>query len=220
MPIGCSLPAHGIIDAVGGRAFAVRDATAPTAGRGRGSDSAAAQRRPKPAAPRSRISLLTGSKMMVRAGPSIAGGEQRQAEAAGAERDDPHRDHAEHQHRNARPDQQVIGGKEAEQAGRGDEPAQALAHALAEDQRGRYWHQPSVGLASHETAQLPTLLQVDSSALRTVCFQSQLAQPASISSKAIGTRRFMAGYCSAVSNPGDQEKCKPRISPSPAVPPA
>jgi hypothetical protein len=47
----------------------------------------------------------------------------------------------------------------------------------------RYWHQPSVGLLSQDTAQLPALLQADSSALRTDCFQSQSAQPGRNSSR-------------------------------------
>src|SRR6185437_8584605 len=54
-----------------------------------------------------------------------------------------------------------------------------------------YWHQPSVGLLSQGTPQLPTLLQPDSSALRTVCFQSQFAQPASASNSANGMRYLM-----------------------------
>jgi hypothetical protein len=55
-----------------------------------------------------------------------------------------------------------------------------------------YWHQPSGSRPAQETAQLPTLLQADSSALRTDCFQSQLAQPASNSNTAIETKRVMA----------------------------
>jgi hypothetical protein len=41
-----------------------------------------------------------------------------------------------------------------------------------EARRRRYWHQPSVVLLSQDTAQLPTLLHADSSALRTVGSQS------------------------------------------------
>ena len=54
-----------------------------------------------------------------------------------------------------------------------------------------YWHQPSVGLLSQGTPQLPMLLQPDSSALRTVCFQSQFAQPASANNSANGRRYLM-----------------------------
>src|SRR4029453_5692529 len=50
---------------------------------------------------------------------------------------------------------------------------------------------PCCGLLVRGPPQLPTLLQPDASALRTVCFQAQFAQPASASNNANGTRYLM-----------------------------
>jgi hypothetical protein len=66
-----------------------------------------------------------------------------------------------------------------------------LLHAgkeIMDRARRAYWHQPSVALPAQETAQLPTLLQADSSRLRPLARQSQDWQPASSSNAALAIR--------------------------------
>ena len=69
--------------------------------------------------------------------------------------------------------------------------AESLAQWCEEGRDGRL-EQHEAAVLERVRQVLPTLLQADSSALRTDCFQSQLAQPARSNSRARGTRRFIA----------------------------